>query len=504
VAAPRNKNKTTLIRNRTSFRPYQVVIAVAVLVVAGAYLVARGHAATGTLSVLPASSTVGVGNTFTVAVHENSGTDAVNAVEADLTYPASQLQFVSIDATTSAFGVEAVSTGGNGTVTLARGVTGGAAPLTGDQLVANVTFKALVAGGSPAVVAFAGTSALVRASDQTNVLVGKNSGTYTIADQTPPSVPTGITAGTRTMTSVAFTWTASTDNVGVTGYKVFRNGTQVGTPTATSFTDANGLTPGTSYNYTVSAFDAAGNNSAQSAAVAIATLPDTQAPTVPGVPTSPSQTMSSISLSWAASTDNVAVTGYKVFRNGTQITSSTSTSFNDTGLVPNTTYTYTVSAFDAAGNASAQSAGAALKTLPDTQAPTAPGNLTSTQTRQNINLTFAASTDNVGVTGYIIYRDNVQIATTASLSYADSSVTVGNHVYGVAATDGAGNVSAITTLGLYVYAVADINRDGSVNIFDLSTLLSNWGKTGANTSDINGDSVVNIFDLSALLTAWTG
>jgi hypothetical protein len=43
-----------------------------------------------------------------------------------------------------------------------------------------------------------------------------------------------------------------------------------------------------------------------------------------------------------------------------------------------------------------------------------------------------------------------------------------------------------------------------VNIFDLSTMLSNWGHTGASSSDMNGDSVVNIFDLSALLAAWTG
>jgi chitodextrinase len=502
VATARSKSKKALIQDRSSFKPYQLVGAVAVLVVAGAFFIARGHAASGTLTLQPSSSTVGVGNNFTVTVHENSGSDAVNAVEADLTYPANSLQFVSIDATTSAFGVQAVSTGGNGTITLARGTQ---TAVTGDQIVAVVTFKALtVTGASSAAVAFANSSAIVRSSDQTNVLVGTTPGSYTISDQTAPSVPTGVTAGTRTMTSIPITWTASTDNIGVTGYKVYRNGTQVGSPATTSYTD-NNLTPGTNYSYTVAAFDAAGNVSGQSTALATSTLPDTQAPTVPGTPTSPAQTMSSISLSWAASTDNVAVTGYKVYRNGTQITTSASTSYTDTNLTPNTIYSYTVAAYDAAGNTSVQSAAGSLRTLPDTQAPTAPGTPAVSQTtQQNVSLTYNAATDNLAVTGYNIYRDNVKITTTTSLSYTDSNVSTGNHVYAVSAVDAAGNESTKSSASVYVYATADINRDGSVNIFDLSTMLSNWGHTWASSSDMNGDSVVNIFDLSALLAAWTG
>jgi hypothetical protein len=51
---------------------------------------------------------------------------------------------------------------------------------------------------------------------------------------------------------------------------------------------------------------------------------------------------------------------------------------------------------------------------------------------------------------------------------------------------------------------SDINRDGKVNVFDLSMLLTNWSLTGTNASDVNGDKVVNIFDLSILLSKWTG
>ena len=82
-------------------------------------------------------------------------------------------------------------------------------------------------------------------------------------DTTPPSTPTGLAASGTTSTSTVLNWNASTDNVGVTGYNVFRNGTQVGTSATTGYTDT-GLTASTSYSYTVKAHDAAGNISAAS------------------------------------------------------------------------------------------------------------------------------------------------------------------------------------------------------------------------------------------------
>lgn len=92
-------------------------------------------------------------------------------------------------------------------------------------------------------------------------------------DTTEPSVPTGLTVGTVTDTTVPLSWTASTDAVGVTGYRVRRGGAVVGSPTATSYTDT-GLTASTSYSYTVSAVDGAGNESAQTSAVPATTSAD--------------------------------------------------------------------------------------------------------------------------------------------------------------------------------------------------------------------------------------
>ncbi len=82
-------------------------------------------------------------------------------------------------------------------------------------------------------------------------------------DTTPPSTPTNLAATAVSSSQINLSWTASTDNVGVTGYKIFRGGVQVGTATTNSYSDT-GLSPSTSYSYTVSAFDAAGNNSGNS------------------------------------------------------------------------------------------------------------------------------------------------------------------------------------------------------------------------------------------------
>ncbi|MER7279151.1 fibronectin type III domain-containing protein [Dactylosporangium sp. NPDC000244] len=95
-------------------------------------------------------------------------------------------------------------------------------------------------------------------------------GGSTGGDTTPPSTPTGLTSPAKTSSSVSLSWNASTDNVGVTGYKVLRGGTQVGTSATTSYTDS-GLNASTAYTYTVRAYDAAGNTSADSSSITVTT-----------------------------------------------------------------------------------------------------------------------------------------------------------------------------------------------------------------------------------------
>ena len=111
--------------------------------------------------------------------------------------------------------------------------------------------------------------------------VASNGLIFTVqADTTPPTVPTGLTATAASSSQINLSWTASTDNVAVTGYKVYRGGTQVGTSSATSYLDS-GLAASTSYTYNVAATDAAGNSSAQSGIASATTLASTGGGQIP-------------------------------------------------------------------------------------------------------------------------------------------------------------------------------------------------------------------------------
>lgn len=342
------------------------------------------------------------------------------------------------------------------------------------------------------------------------------------ADTQAPTAPANLISSSKTSTSVTLGWDLSTDNVGVEGYSIFRNGTQVGTSTTTGYTD-NSLSSDTSYIYTVKARDSAGNLSAASNSVSVTTDPaastggitnhdfesgdltgwtvvsgnafstadvtndvnwgwggpfnqngsnhlwgfkdggdsqvgvlksetftlggtgaidfligggndsnnlyvalvrasdgvelmkatgsndeaylriqwnastyvgtqcyikivdnstggfghvnvddvnvptslgavDSAAPTIPGSLASPSHTDTSISIAWSASTDDVGVTGYRIYRNGAEVGDTISTSYKDTGLTADTSYTYTVKAVDAANNMSGSSNSLLVKT----------------------------------------------------------------------------------------------------------------------------------------------
>ncbi len=179
----------------------------------------------------------------------------------------------------------------------------------------------------------------------------------TSTDTQAPTAPTNLAASSIAQTTCSLSWTASTDNVGVTGYEIYKNGVLLTTVTTTSYA-VTGLTASTAYTFYVKAKDAAGNVSAASSTVNVTTLAvvvDTQAPTAPTNLASSSVTSTSCSLSWTASTDNIGVTGYEVYKNGVLLTTVTTTSYAVTGLTASTAYTFYVKAKDAAGNVSAAS-----------------------------------------------------------------------------------------------------------------------------------------------------
>ena len=268
-----------------------------------------------------------------------------------------------------------------------------------------------------------------------------NTATGTVPDVTKPSPPGTLTA-TGSAGQVALGWGAATDNVAVTGYRVYRGTTEIANlaSTARSYTDS-GLNPGT-YSYTVKAYDAAANLSDPSN-TATGTVPDVTKPSPPGTLTA-TGSAGQVALGWGAATDNVAVTGYRVYRGTTEIANlaSTARSYTDSGLNPGT-YSYTVKAYDAAANLSDPS-NTATGTVPDVTKPSIPQNLVATRAGPlQIDLTWSASTDNVAVTGYKVYRDDQLIATVGATptSYSDSLLLPGSYTYYVRAIDAAGNTS---------------------------------------------------------------
>ena len=99
------------------------------------------------------------------------------------------------------------------------------------------------------------------------------------SDTVAPSVPTGLTGTASSPSTISLSWTASTDNIGVAAYRIYRGGTQISTSTTTNYTDTR-LTAGTTYSYAVSAYDSAGNISNKSGAVNITTDSGTVSGTV--------------------------------------------------------------------------------------------------------------------------------------------------------------------------------------------------------------------------------
>lgn len=186
---------------------------------------------------------------------------------------------------------------------------------------------------------------------------------FLVIDTSAPSVPGTPVASQRTDRSITLSWTAATDNVGVTGYQVFRGGVMVGTAAGTSYTDS-GLTASTVYSYEVLAVDAAGNQSARSATLNTSTqAPDTVAPGAPGTPAASGISASSVTLSWTAASDNYGVAQYLVLRNGVQVASVSGLGYGDSALSPTTPYTYAIRAQDAAGNTGPYSATTTVTTL---------------------------------------------------------------------------------------------------------------------------------------------
>lgn len=310
------------------------------------------------------------------------------------------------------------------------------------------------------------------------------------ADKEAPTVPADVKATEVTVTTAKITWSESTDNVSVAGYNVYVNETKVNdalvTGTEYSLTD---LTAATEYSVTVTAVDAAENESAKSEAVVFTTEAekDTQAPTAPTDVKATEVTETTAKVTWSEATDNVGVVGYNVYLNETKVNDAfvTGTEYALTGLTEATEYTVRVTAVDAAENESKRSEAATFTTpkTQDTEVPSVPAGVAASDvTQTGAKITWTASTDNVGVAGYNVYLGESKVNTSpvTVTEYALTGLTANTgYTVSVSAVDAAGNESAKSEAASFTTLEAEEEKDTEVPGVPTNVSAADVTQTGA-------------------------
>ncbi|URN96852.1 MAG: discoidin domain-containing protein [Candidatus Pristimantibacillus lignocellulolyticus] len=350
-------------------------------------------------------------------------------------------------------------------------------------------------------------------------------------DTIAPSVPTNLTATASSSSQINLNWAASTDNVGVIGYDIYRNGIIVGSSSQASYSDT-GLLALTSYSYFIKAKDAVGNFSSSSNTVTAVTLNGGVATALDRTGWTASSNPSSgdvaanlldgnISSRWSTGTamapgqsivvdmqsakniskivmdstgsDQDYARGYDVYVSndgtnwGTAISSGTGSGPIITVNFPTQTSRYikvvqtgsvsnwwSILEFNVFGSAGPV----------DTVAPTIPVNVMATATSNSqINLSWTASTDNIGVSGYDIYRNGVIVGSSTATTYNDIGLTPATtYNYFIKAKDVAGNTSVASST-----VNATTSGGGTGNALD----RAGWV---ASSSPISGDVPANLLD----------
>ena len=299
-------------------------------------------------------------------------------------------------------------------------------------------------------------------------------------DTTPPSKPTNLTATPTSTSQINLRWDASTDDVGVAGYKVFRNGNQIATPTTTSYNDT-GLSANTTYDYTLSANDAAGNDSPKTDVVSAKTLADTTAPTVSLTAPANDATVSGTINVTATGSDNVGVVGVQFLLDGNDLgaedtTAPYSVSWN-TSTATNGAHVLTARAWDAADNSTTSAARNVTVAAPDTAAPTvaitSPTN--NAQVVDIVNVTADAS-DNVAVAGVQFLVDGVNsgVEDTVApyvLAWDSRGVANGAHNLTARARDAAGHLTLSAAVTVNVANTNQFQNEVLATGFDLPTSI---------------------------------
>jgi len=258
-------------------------------------------------------------------------------------------------------------------------------------------------------------------------------------DVTPPTPPPAPAVSLDSPVEAALTWDPSSDNAGVAGYEVLRGERVVARVEGFSGRESS-LRPGRRYCYSVRAFDRVGNRSPPSPPSCIET-PDVTPPSAPSaVVSAPGPKRAT--LSWGESTDDVGVEGYEALEGDEVVATFHAARGTVAGLAAGE-HCFAVRAFDRAGNRSAPSA-PACAVVPDSTPPTAPQQVAVVAPGETSTvLRWEAASDDVGVVGYEVLREDRVVARSAGTYAGEEELRPGQeYCYRIRAYDAAGNRSS--------------------------------------------------------------
>jgi hypothetical protein len=446
----------------TKFNPIVMAIFAAVLAVAGYFIIfSRAAPNPPTIYLNPASIVIGANGTVTVDVRENSGATAVNAVQANFSYPTALLTFSNIDVTGSAFGVQAEGTGSAGQVKIGRGTT---TPVTGDQLVARVTFQAGATGGAAALAFTSGTSLVNSTTNQDLLgsLAATAGGTYTIDTAAPtvnitsPANNASLALGSTPTISTTATDAASS----VTKVEVYIDGALKTTLTTSpyNYTWNTGVTLG-AHTLQAKAYDTF-NNVSTSSTVNV-NVTDQTAPTVTLTAPAAGSFVGGASIAvTSTATDNVGVVGVQFKLDGANLGAEDTTSPYsvtwDTSAATAGSHTLTAVARDAAANTATSSS---VSLTVDNSAPTvsitAPTAGAIVNGTVTVNTTATDNTGGSGISKVELYVDGVlnstDIASPYNFSWNTTALAFGtSHTLTAKAYDNVAAPNTTTSSGVTV------------------------------------------------------
>jgi chitodextrinase len=279
--------------------------------------------------------------------------------------------------------------------------------------------------------------------------VGETPGSF--VDKTPPTQPVNLAATDITQTTAVLNWGASTDNVGVYEYKIYKNGdflSSTQSPTTTFSVD--NLNAGTEYTFFVKANDGSDNlsNAGNEIAFTTVNIPDTEKPTAPSNISVSNIAQTSLYLNWDASVDNVGVVEYVIYKDNQVLASTSGNSYSVTGLSMGTDYNFYLIAKDAAQNESDPSNEITATTRYKQVDISAPAKLTALNiTQSSLDLSWSPSEGTKDKISYNIYQNASLIGNTAGTTYSVVNLKASTkYNFYVIAEDARGNISDVSNV----------------------------------------------------------